>query len=96
MKLKNHFCKNFSDTNCIQHPIHILPAQLMMHRKADDLLGDAVGDRKVLFRSGLQPSVRRELADQGVEVSAAIDVPRLQYVVQLVMPYCSESTKIGK
>ena len=84
MKLKNHFCKNFSDTDCVQHPIHILPAQLMVHRKADDLLRYAVGYGKVLFRSGLQPPVRRELADQGIEVSAAVDVSRLQLFVQLV------------
>ena len=45
-----------------------------MHRKADDLLRDAVGDWKVLPCRGLQAPVRRELADQGIEVSAAVDV----------------------
>ena len=84
MKLKNHFCKNFSDTDYAQHPLHVLSAQLVMHRKADDLLGDAVGDRKVFLRSGFQTSVRRELADEGIEVSAAVDVPRLQFVVQFI------------
>ena len=84
MELKNHFCKNFSDTDCVQHPIHILPAQLMVHRKADDPLRDAVGNRKVLLRSGLQASVRRELADQGIEVSAAVDISRFQLVVKFV------------
>ena len=84
MELKNHFCKNFSDTDCVQHPIHILPAQLMVHRKADDPLRDAVGNRKVLLRSGLQAPVRRELADQGIEVSAAVDISRFQLVVKFV------------
>ena len=56
----------------------------MVHRKADDLLRDAVGDRKVFLRSGFQTSVRRELADEGIEVSAAVDVPRLQFVVQFI------------
>ena len=65
----------FLIVDSIQDSLHVLPAQLMVHRKADDLLGDAVGDRKVLLRSGLKPSVRRELTDQGIEVSAAVDVP---------------------
>lgn len=56
----------------------------MVHRKADDLLGDAVGYRKVLPCRGLQPPVRRELADEGIEVSAAVDVSRFQLFVQLV------------
>lgn len=53
----------------------------MMHGQADDLLRDAVRHRQVLPRGGLQAPVRRELADEGIEVSAAVDVPGFQFLV---------------
>ena len=65
----------FLIVDSFQDSLHVLSAQLVMHRKADDLLRDAVGDRKVLLRRRLQAPVCRELADQGIEVSAAVDVP---------------------
>ena len=56
----------------------------MMHGQADDLLRDAVRHGKVFPRGRLQATVGREVADKGIEVPAAVDVPRLQFVVQLV------------
>ena len=56
----------------------------MMHGQADDLLRDAVRHWKVLPRGRLQTPVGREVTDKGIEIPSAVDVPRLQYVVQLV------------
>ena len=56
----------------------------MMHGQADDLLRYAVRHGKVLPRGRLQATVGREVADKGIEVPSAVDVPRLQFVVQLV------------
>ena len=56
----------------------------MVHGQADDLLRNAVRYRQVLPRGRLQATVRREVADKGIEVPSAVDVPRLKFVVQLV------------
>lgn len=56
----------------------------MVHRQADDLLRDAVRHRQVLPRRRLQAPVRRELADERIEVPAAVDVPGFQPLVELV------------
>ena len=71
-------------TDHLKNPLHILRTQLMMHGQADDLLRDAVRHRQVLPRGGLQAPVRRELADEGIEVPAAVDVPGFQLLVELV------------
>ena len=56
----------------------------MVHGQANDLLRNAVRYRQVLPRGRLQATVRREVADKGIEVPSAVDVPRLKFVVQLV------------
>ena len=56
----------------------------MVHRKADDLLRDAVGYGKVLPGRRLQAPVSRELADQGIEVPAAVDVPGFQLIIEFI------------
>lgn len=72
----------------------------MVHRKADDLLRDAVGYGKVLPGRRLQAPVSRELADQGIEVPAAVDVSRFQLFVQFVPRHAvllrvHENRKVG-
>lgn len=56
----------------------------MMHGQADDLLSDAVRHGEVLPRGRPQTTVGREVTDKGIEVSAAVYVPRFQLLVQLV------------
>ena len=56
----------------------------MMHGQADDLLRYAVRHGKVLPRGRPQATVGREVTDKGIEIPSTVDVPRLQFVVQLV------------
>ena len=59
-------------------------AECVVHGKADDAVSHAVGNRKVVGTGTVETTVGAELADEGVEISAAIDALLPHAEIELV------------